>query len=96
MTQVKKKYDTFFQKRRNPASKGDAQHEDMKRKKTTPLTYDCVSDQHNFLGSLIKDSFARGVLQIVYRSKQNVGSAVCPKRKTIRKVADLLCGTSDQ
>ena len=96
MTQVKKKYGKFFQKRRNPVCKGDVQSSATKRMKTTPLTYDCVSEQHNFLGSLIKDSFTKGVIQLVYRSRQNVGSAVCPKRKTIKKVADLLSGTSGQ
>ena len=97
MAQVKKKYDKFFQKRRKPASKNNALSDKMIRQKTTPITYDCVSDQHKFVGSLIKDSFTRGALQLVYRSRQNVGSAVCPKRKTIKKVGDLLLrGTSAQ
>ena len=60
------------------------------QKKTTPVTYDSVSEQHKFLASLFRDNFVRDSLQVVYKSRLSVGSSLCPKRKTIKKLTNLL------
>ena len=89
MDQVQKKYHKFFQKRKKS---GDSRKNPIAKiqKKTTPVTYDSVSEQHKFLASLFRDNFVRDSLQVVYKSRLSVGSSLCPKRKTIKKLTNLL------
>ena len=56
---------------------------------TTPILFDRVSGQHEFVRDLIKTSFC-GQVKVVYKSRSKISSLLCPKRKIIKKLSELL------
>ena len=56
---------------------------------TTPVTFDNVTGQHEIVSKLIANSFQKE-LRVVYKSRNKVGSVLCPKRGTISKLSKIL------
>ena len=82
---VVRKYKSFFKKRHGgkPVSK------EKGKVQTTPILFDRVSGQHEFVRDLIKTSFC-GQVKVVYKSRSKISSLLCPKRKIIKKLSELL------
>ena len=84
---VQKKCEKFFQKRRSGGQKD--MKESKKKLYTTPVIFDRVSGEHKVVFKLIRESFKNEV-QVVFKSRNKVGSVLCPKRRTISKLSKIL------
>ena len=82
---VTRKYNSFFKKRQGGAklSRRD------KLVQTTPVLFDRITGQHEYVRDLVKTNFD-GHIRLVYKSRSKVSSLLCPKRKIIKKLSELL------
>ena len=84
--EVQRKLNNFFKKRRliKPSKE-----KKLVETLTTPVMYDNLSKQHMFVDKLCRDSFGDRI-QVVYKSRNKVASVLCPKRKTIKALTQLM------
>ena len=85
-TSVAKKYKSFFIKKRRG---GVTVSRRTGLVQTTPILFDRVSGQHDFVKDLVRTSFG-GQVNVIYRSRSKISSLLCPKRKIIKKLSELL------
>lgn len=83
---VRNKFKNYFKKKKS------GNHSPFKRDsrlRTTTVTYDAVTNQHKIIGGIIKESCA-GQLQVVHKSRKNLSSLICPKKKIVNDLSKLI------
>ena len=85
---VKTKTRKYFLKKKQLRNV-QVQAEFQNLRKTTSITFDNSNKRHLFLKRTIRNS-TQSRLMVVYKSRPKIGSLLCPKRRTIRKLKHYL------
>ena len=84
--QIKFKTRKFFRKEKGKIPKKFSLPPSMK---TTTIKFDGFSGRHDFMKSMIRKSFGSRLV-ILYKSCNNIGSVLCPKRSVIKRLSKML------
>ena len=90
--EVRKKIINFFKKKNQHGKKLIPKK--VISRNFVSLKFDSGSRRHHFMGSLIRRHF-KNRLRILHKSSCNLGSLVCPKRRTIRILSSLSSKIND-